>query len=314
MGTGQKEMTWIKDTYNYIYGEKEIHAAGCATGKLLSQGGIDGRTEATGMGCFFVLRELLNNESFCEIADLSSGVKGKRVIVQGFGNVGYQLARILHEEGAKIVGVVERDAGLYSPQGLDPNAVKQHLTEYGTLKNCPLGDEVETQDPTFLFRKKCDIFAPCATDGAVNMHNAQHIKAKVVLEGANGPTTFKGDKILQRKGVIVIPDLLANSGGVTVSYFEWLKNLSHISPGRMTKKYQEQQKNNILKMLGYRFPENSPLMQRIRGAEEIDIVRSGLEEIMVQATREHWEYALKRQVSLREACISKSLEKLETRF
>lgn len=124
MGTGQKEMTWIKDTYNYIYGEKEIHAAGCATGKLLSQGGIDGRTEATGMGCFFVLRELLNHDSFCEIADLSSGVKGKRVIVQGFGNVGYQLARILHEEGAKIVGVVERDAGLYSSQGLDPNAVK----------------------------------------------------------------------------------------------------------------------------------------------------------------------------------------------
>lgn len=193
MGTGQKTMTWIKDTYSYIYGEKEIHAAGCATGKLLSQGGIDGRTEATGLGCFFVLRELLNNDAFCEKADLSSGVKGKRVIIQGLGNVGYHLAKILHAEGAKIVAIVESDAGVYAKNGLDPTEVKQHLVEHGTLKNCTLGDEIETQDPAFLFRKKCDIFAPCATDGAVNMHNAQHIKAKVVLEGANGPTTFKGD-------------------------------------------------------------------------------------------------------------------------
>merc|ERR1712072_1419536 len=140
--------------------------------------------------------------------------------------------------------------------------------------------------------------------GAINMHNAGHIKAKVVLEGANGPTTSKGDQILIRNGAMVIPDLLANVGGVTVSYFEWLKNLSHVSPGRMTKKYQEQQKNNLLKMLGYRFPENSPLMKKIQGAEEIDIVKSGLEEIMVSAAKDHWAIAHQRNISLREACIS----------
>jgi len=228
--------------------------------------------------------------------------------------VGYHLARILHEDGAKITGIIERDAGIYSASGLDPVAVKQHLIKEGTLKNYELADEIETQDPTFLLRKKCDVFAPCATDGSINMHNAQHIKAKVILEGANGPTTFRGDQILQRKGILVIPDLLANVGGVTVSYFEWLKNLSHVAPGRMTKKYQEQQKQDLLKMLGYRFPESSPLRKHIQGAEEIDLVKSGLEEIMVQATREHWGYALERQISLREACIAKSLTKLATRF
>lgn len=133
-------------------------------------------------------------------------------------------------------------------------------------------------------RKKCDIFAPCASDGSINMHNAPHIKAKVIIEGANGPTTFSADEILTQRGVVVIPDMLANVGGVTVSYFEWLKNLDHIAPGRMTKKHQEQQKNNLLKMLGYRFPDNSPILKNIQGAKEIDIVYSGLEEIMINAT------------------------------
>ena len=137
-------MTWIKDTYSYIYGEKQIHAAGCATGKLLNQGGIDGRTESTGLGCYYVIRELLQNDSFCEMADLSHGLKGKRVIVQGFGNVGYHLARILHQDGAKIIGIVEKDAGIYSKGGFDPEEVKQHLIEHGTLKNCTLGEEIET--------------------------------------------------------------------------------------------------------------------------------------------------------------------------
>jgi len=146
----------------------------------------------------------------------------------------------MHKEGAKIVGIIERDAAIYDPAGFDPQEVKQHLLENrGTLKRFEHAEVVETMDPSFIMRKKCDIFAPCAVDGTLNMHNAPHLKARVVIEGANGPTTFKADQILDSRGIIVIPDLLANVGGVTVSYFEWLKNLDHVAPGRMSKKYQE---------------------------------------------------------------------------
>jgi glutamate dehydrogenase (NAD(P)+) len=254
MGTNEQIMTWIMDTYNYLYGEKNINYLGCCTGKFKSQGGISGRTESTGLGCFYVLKELLNTDTFCEAADISMGVKGKKVIIQGYGNVGYYLAKFLTKEGAKVVGIIEKDSAIYNDKGFDPDEVKMHLTKKGDLKDFCNADEIETIDPTFIMRKKCDIFAPCAGDGTLNMHNAQHIKAKVVLEGANGPTTFKADQILESRGIQVIPDMLANVGGVTVSYFEWLKNLDHVTPGRMSKKFQEKSKNNLLQMLGYRFP------------------------------------------------------------
>jgi len=153
-----------------------------------------------------------------------------------------------------------------------------------TLSDFPGAEVKETLEPIKIMKQDCDIFAPCANDGTLNANNADWLKAKVVIEGANGPTTFAADNILKSKGVQVIPDMLANVGGVTVSYFEWLKNLDHVSPGRMTKKNQEQQKKNLIKMLGYKFPENSPIMQSLQGAKEIDIVYSGLEEIMVTAT------------------------------
>jgi glutamate dehydrogenase (NAD(P)+) len=225
----------------------------------------------------------------------------------------------MHSEGAKIIGIIERDAAIYNAAGFDPQDVKMYLKMHGSthgsaLKNYEHADEVEIMDPTFIMRKKCDIFAPCAGDGTLNMHNASHLKAKIVIEGANGPTTFKADQILESRGVLVIPDLLANVGGVTVSYFEWLKNLDHVAPGRMNKKYQEQQKANLLKMLGYRFPEGSPILNSIKGAKEIDIVKSGLEEIMTTAAAEQWKYAQVRHVSLRDACLGNSISKLAQRF
>lgn len=307
MGTGEQVMTWVKDAYSYVYGEQELHAAGCSTGKILSQGGIDGRTESTGMGCFFVLKELLQNDDFCEKADVSHGLKDKKVIVQGFGNVGFHFARIMQAAGAKIIGVIERDAAVYDIHGLDCHKVKNHILETGSLKGFTECQEIETGNPMSLMERKCDVFAPCAGDGAINQTTAPGLKCKIVLEGANGPTTYKGDQIMQGKGIVVIPDLLANVGGVTVSYFEWLKNLQHVAPGRMTKKFQEQQKTNLLSMLGYKFPPNSPLMKELQGANEIDLVKSGLEEVMVRATNEHWKYALEKECSLRDACIGKSL-------
>lgn len=189
------------------------------------------------MGCFYVLKEMLNNEDFCEAADIGLGIRGKKIIVQGFGNVGYHFAKYCHREGAKIVAVIEKDAAIYSSSGFDPDEVKMHQHKTGTIHDFPYAEEVETTDPLFMMRKKCDVFAPCAVDGVIDSRVAPHIKAKIVLEGANGPTTFRGNEILERRGVQVIPDMLANVGGVTVSYFEWLKNLDHVSPGRMTKKY-----------------------------------------------------------------------------
>lgn len=249
-------MTWIKDTYVYLYGEKDLHAEGCCTGKYVSQGGIQGRTESTGLGVFHVLNTLLNQDTFAEKAGLSNGIKGKRIIVQGFGNVGYHFAHYSHKAGAKIVGIVERDGAIYNSAGLDPDNVKMFLAQGDRIVNYHSAEEsAEQMNTNNIMFKECDVFAPCAGDGALNINNADQIKARVIIEGANGPTTFAADQIFDKKGIMVIPDMLANVGGVSVSYFEWLKNLDHVAPGRMTSKNQEQQKKKFIKMLGYKFPE-----------------------------------------------------------
>jgi len=241
MGTNEQIMTWIKDTYTYLYGEKEINAEGCCTGKFVTQGGIQGRTESTGLGVFHVLKTLIDDEAFAKKAKLSTGLKGKTIMVQGFGNVGYYFAHFAHKAGAKIVGIIERDGGIYNSEGFNPDDVKMFMSQPGkSITNYPNVEKVETVTPMKFMGEDCDIFAPCANDGTIRRRNADMIKARVVVEGANGPTTFIGDQILEKKGIQVIPDMLANVGGVTVSYFEWLKNLDHVAPGRMTKKHQEQ--------------------------------------------------------------------------
>lgn len=314
MGTNEKTMTWIKDTYQFLYGEKEINAEGCATGKLLSQGGISGRTQSTGLGVFHVLNTLLETESFCDQANVGSGMKGKNVIVQGFGNVGYYFAKNCVAKGAKIVGIVERDGAIYNSAGIDPRDVKLHLSQGRMLSNYPGVEQTETINLEKVMCKPCDVFAPCAVDGSVNANNAEKLQCKIIIEGANGPTTYMADQILEKRGIMVVPDMLANVGGVTVSYFEWLKNLDHVAPGRMTAKHQEMQKKKLIKMLGYQFPEKSPVMQHLKGAKEIDIVLSGLEEIMVTSTQENWKYARKRNLTLREACLGNALKKLRDHY
>ena len=185
-------MTWIKDTYHYLYGEKEINAEGCVTGKFISQGGIAGRKESTGLGCFYATQELLNNESFCEKARLNTGIKGKKVIIHGFGNVGYYFAKFMHKKGAKIVGIIEKDVGIYNESGFDPDDVKMTMMQ-GNLQSYAHAEQLETTDPGVIMRNECHILAPCAVDGSINKYNAPYINAKVVIEGANGPTTFKAD-------------------------------------------------------------------------------------------------------------------------
>jgi glutamate dehydrogenase (NAD(P)+) len=180
----------------------------------------------------------------------------------------------------------------------------------GTLAGFPRATEENINDPTSFMEKPCDLLVPCAVEKSIHKDNADRLQCKVVVEGANGPTTYYGEEKLLKRGIICVPDALANGGGVTCSYFEWLKNLDHVQPGRLTKKYEEKSKFALIEKMGYKFPENSPIRQELHGATEVDLVYSGLEEIMGEAVRDNWEYALKKNICFRDACLSRAMEKI----
>lgn len=304
-------MTWIKDTYVNMHGETNINAEGCCTGKLLSQGGIDGRTESTGLGVYYCMKKLLDTESFVEKSLLSTtGLAGKTVIVQGFGAVGYWASKFMEQDGAKIIGIVEYNSAIYNPNGINPDEAKYHMQSKGTLKGFKGAVQETELDPTEFMEFECDILLPAAAEKAINKDNVDDLQCKVIIEGANGPTTFAAEEKLHQRGIIVVPDMLANGGGVTCSYFEWLKNLDHIAPGRMNKKYEEKQKQKLLQMMGYKIPKNSPHMKNLKGAKEIDIVYSGLNEIMDEATDKHWQFAIDNNLMFRDACFSLAIKKV----
>lgn len=305
MGTNEQVMTWIKDTYVSVKGEQDINAEGCCTGKFISQGGIAGRTESTGLGVYYAVRELVNTPSFYEKAKLTAGLKDKRFIVQGFGNVGYWASKFFHGDGAKITTIVEYNSAIHNPDGFDVDDVKKYFQQKGTLEGYPKAKEVNTQNPLSFLEKEADILVPAATEKSIHKGNANNIKVKVVAEGANGPTTIAGEEILISKGIIVCPDLLMNCGGVTVSYFEWLKNLDHVSPGKLSKKYEEKSQKKLLEMMGFTGSNAD-----IKGADEIDIVYSGLEEIMTSAVRENWDFAAKKNLIFRDACMINAINKV----
>jgi len=235
-------------------------------------------------------------------------------VIQGFGAVGYWASHFFQKDGAKVVAVVEYNSAIYNPNGLDVEAVKQYMQKHGSLAGFPHATEETTMDPASFMEKECDILIPCAMEKAINKDNVHHLNTKLVVEGANGPTTFIAEQELEKQGVIVVPDMLANGGGVTVSYFEWLKNLDHVAPGKLTKKYQEKQNLKLLSSLGYSFPKRSPHMKNLEGAKEIDIVYSGLEEIMTSATRDSWKYAQEHNLSFRDACLGRAIKKIHSHF
>jgi glutamate dehydrogenase (NAD(P)+) len=315
MGTNEQIMTWIKDTYVNMYGETNINAEGCCTGKFASQGGIDGRTESTGLGVYYCTRKLLETDSFVKKSLLKTkGLKDKTVIVQGFGAVGYWASKFFQNDGSKIVGIVEYNSAIYNPDGIDVDAAKFYFQSRGSFIGFSGATEETSLDPAEFIEKECDILIPAAKECAINQENADKLNCKIIVEGANGPTTFRAETKLEEKGIIVVPDMLANGGGVTCSYFEWLKNLDHIAPGRMNKKYQEKQNIKILETMGYKLPKNSPHMKNLVGAREIDIVYSGLDEIMSEATEEHWNYAVEHNLNFRDACFGKSIKKIHSHF
>lgn len=285
-GTGEREMAWILDTYTAMH-PGEIDAAGCVTGKPVSQGGVRGRKEATGLGVFYGLSEVCNIESLMKKVGLPMGMEGKRVCVQGLGNVGYHAALFCQQGGAKIVGLSEFEGGIYSYDGLDVDAVFQHRKKTGSILDFPGATNFEKRQEAL--EMDCDILIPAALENVINSTNAARIKAKIIGEAANGPLTAEADDILNLKGVLIVPDMYLNAGGVTVSYFEWLKNLSHVRYGRLEKRFTENTNHRIVtqleKLTGKTIDDPAKKMI-MHGPEEVDLVRSGLEETMIAATRE----------------------------
>jgi glutamate dehydrogenase (NAD(P)+) len=300
-GTGAREMSWIADTYASLK-PGDIDAMGCVTGKPVSQGGVRGRTEATGLGVYYGVRELCNVAEDMKRLGLTTGIAGKRVIVQGLGNVGYHAAKFFYEGGAIIVGLAEYEGGIYDEKGLDLEKVVAHRKATGSILGFPGATDIKNSFDTL--EMDCDILIPAALENVINADNAARIKAKIIGEGANGPLTPEADEILLQKGAIIVPDMYLNAGGVTVSYFEWLKNLSHVRFGRMDKRFSENQNTSLIQtvesLTGKRVSDIER-RQIMHGPDEVDLVYSGLEDTMIGSYHE-----------IREAMLSMNITDMRT--
>ena len=314
-GTGSREMAWIADTYAAF--NPGIDSGACVTGKPISQGGIRGRTEATGRGVYFGVREALSNKKDMKKIGLTTGIDGKKVVIQGLGNVGYYTAKFFQEAGAVITAISEFEGAVYSAKGLNVEEVFKHRKNTGSILN--FKDSKNLKKRSLALELECDILIPAALENQINSENARRIKAKIIAEAANGPVTPEAEKVLQKKGVIIIPDLYLNAGGVTVSYFEWLKNLSHVRFGRMGKRYEERVNKVLVDSIETALSKSlndSAKRIIIHGAEEEDLVNSGLEETMVSAynqIRDTW-MENKKIPDLRTAAFVTAIEKIAASY
>jgi glutamate dehydrogenase (NAD(P)+) len=312
VGTGPREMAWVADTYAQLR-SGELNALGCVTGKPVTGGGIRGRKEATGRGVFFGVREVCSIAEDMKPLKLTTGIEGKRVVVQGLGNVGYHAARFFQEGGAIIVGVAEAEGAIANPAGIQVDALMAHRAESGSLLNFPGSTNLAAREEALEL--ECDILIPAALERQITAQNASRVKAKIVVEAANGPTTTEGDAILDQKGVLVVPDAYINAGGVTASYFEWVKNLGHVRLGRMQQRFEHEAYKRLLNSVsqssGHTFTE-AEIMELTRGASEVDLVNSGLHETMTTSyhpIRERW-LQERGEVSLRTAAIVVAIQKI----
>ena len=297
MGTGAREMAWIVDQYQRM-NTTDINGRACVTGKPLNAGGIAGRVEATGRGVQYALREFFRTKDDVARAGLSGTLDGKRVVVQGLGNVGFHAASFLsREDGCRVVAILERDGAIFSDAGLDVDAVHLHIQETGGVEGFP-GASFE-RDGAKLLEAECEILIPAAMEGVIHKDNAARIQAPLIIEAANGPVTAEADAILRDKGCVIIPDMYANAGGVTVSYFEWVKNLSHIRFGRMERRAEEARHRDLVAELerlsaeaGVPWELREGFKDRyLKGSGELELVRSGLDDTMrgaYQSMREVW--------------------------
>ena len=287
MGTGEREMAWMADTYNMLH-PNGIDNLACVTGKPVAQGGIRGRREATGRGVLYALREFFLHQDLVKLTGLSGSMVDKRVVVQGLGNVGSHFARLAQDEDhAVIVGVGEADCALHAPDGMDIHEVLAWKEATGSIRHCPGTTTLE--NPLACLELDCDILVPAALENQLTMDNAQRIRAPLIAEAANSPTTAEADAILRQRGTVIIPDIYANAGGVTVSYFEWVKNLSHMRFGRMAKRIGMQTQRRMITgietLTGEAFP-STLRDEMLHGVDELELVNSGLEETMIDAFQE----------------------------
>jgi glutamate dehydrogenase (NAD(P)+) len=284
MGTGPREMAWIIDTYRNFKPE-DVSGQGAVTGKPLEMGGIQGRTEATGLGVYFGVREFFRQADLCKDVGLEMGLENKTVVVQGFGNVGYHSALYFQEKGgSKVIGIAERDGYIHNEAGIDIPKLKEFFDTTGSILGFP-GATSEPGDGTAALEMECDILIPAALEQQIHKDNARKIQAKVIGEAANGPTTPTADRILHQRGVAIIPDMYLNAGGVVVSYFEWLKNLSNVRFGRPNRRFDEERGQAIVDVLSRMGVELTPLEHAriVRGAQEKDLAHSGLEDTMINS-------------------------------
>ena len=313
-GTGAREMAWIVDTYTSVT-DKPLNALACVTGKPVGQGGVRGRTEATGRGVFFGIREACSVEEDMRPLGLEMGLQGKSVIIQGLGNVGYHAALFLEDAGARLVGMAEYEGGIYDPAGLNLRSVLVHRRQTGSILDFPGAQNLS--DPAQALELPCDILVPAALEGQIRSDNAPRIQAKIVAEAANGPVTAAADAMLNEKGVLVLPDMYLNAGGVTVSYFEWLRNLSHVRHGRMSRRFEEHNARRILgavqTLLDQKVASEKvdlAITEVAFGASEIDLVNSGLEDTMVGAYHEIRDMGKRHQTDLRTGAFISAIEKI----
>ena len=296
LGTSAREMSWIADTYTQL-DRKNINALACVTGKPPEQGGIQGRVEATGLGVYFGVREFLCQKEECEKAGLTPGLAGKSVVVQGFGNVGYHAAKFLSKAGAKVVCVIEWDVSVYNEHGLDVDDLKLYQEKKGSIRDYAHAHTSTTPAQSLLI--PCDILVPAALEQQIHILNAPLLQCKLLAEAANGPTTPSAEAVLERRGIPILPDFWLNSGGVVVSYFEWLKNLSHVRMGRLARRMDERRGEAIVRALegvvganeggrgeggrGGEGLDEETIFEITHGGTERDFCHSGLEDTMCTA-------------------------------
>ncbi|RLQ87752.1 Glu/Leu/Phe/Val family dehydrogenase [Notoacmeibacter ruber] len=320
MGTGEREMAWIADQYRRIH-TTDIDALACVTGKPLNAGGIRGRTEATGRGVQFSLQEFFRHPSDVDLAKLEGTLLGKRVVVQGIGNVGFHAAKFLQQEdGCRITGLAEYNGGLFDESGIDVAAAHAYFGEHGSFEGYPKG--LFIQNSASLLEADCDILIPAALEGAINLSNADRIRAPLIVEAANGPVTAGADERLRERGVVILPDMYVNAGGVTVSYFEWVKNLSHIRLGRMQRRGEETRHRLLIEEIeratGTQLSDTFKQFY-IEGSDELALVRSGLDDTMrvtYQAMREKWHESRKTEptIDLRTSAYMIAVERIAASY